>query len=325
MTPFPIHGLYGSTISLAVLLMVGAAVPEWILYTGALVLAKGFVVLGLALLLRMNLVSFGQGLYYCIGAYAGGFLCNSGVTDAFAVVLLSGLASGLIGLLVGLFLSAYRGVFFAMFNLAVSMILYGVLLKSRSLGGSDGMSVASPTFLGYAPPSDFKLYTFFAFAAVCAIVICHLTRIYSKSEIGLTSASVKDCEIRLEYLGLSVRYLIVFNMVIASVLAGIGGAMVALISGHIIPELAYWSTSGEFVFMTVLSGPNGIASAFGATAIFETIRLAAGQYMPNSWQLILGGFLLLSIYFMPSGIAAVFKRSRYKAHGHEILKEVDHG
>ena len=297
-----------STIALAVLLALGAIVPEWILYTGALTLAKGFVVLGLVFLLRMNLVSFGQGLYYCFGAYVGGILCNSGITDAFAVIILSALASGIVGMLLGLFLSGYRGVFFAMFNLALSMILYGFLLKSRSLGGSDGMSVTAPTYLGYAPTADARLYAFFVFAAVCAVVICHLARLYSKSEIGLTSASVKDCEIRLEYLGLSVRYLIIFNMVLAAGLAGMGGAMVALISGHIIPELAYWSTSGEFVFMTVLSGPNGIVSAFGATAIFETIRLSAGQYMPNEWQLILGGFLLLSIFFMPSGISAVLRR-----------------
>src|SRR5690606_37012307 len=136
-------------------------------------------------------------------------------------------------------------------------------------------------------------------------------------------ASVKDCEIRLEYVGLSVRYLIVFNMVIAATLAGVGGAMVALVSGHIIPELAYWTTSGEFVFMTVLSGPNGIISAFGATAIFEMIRLTAGQYMPNSWQLILGGFLLLSIFFMPAGISAVLGRAKSGADADKQLKEVD--
>ena len=35
-----------------------------------LALGKGMVVLGLMLLMRTGLVSFGQGLYYCLGAYA---------------------------------------------------------------------------------------------------------------------------------------------------------------------------------------------------------------------------------------------------------------
>ena len=288
----------------------GAFVPEWVLYTSAIVLAKGLVVLGLCLLLRMNLVSFGQGLYYCAGAYICGLISQSGISDAFLLTVLAAFGSALVGLILGLFLSGYRSVFFAMFNLALSMILYGVLLKSISLGGSDGVGVAAPTYLGFAPDSDLRLYVFFVFALGIASAACLFAYIYTKSEIGLASASVKDCEIRLEYLGLSVRYLIIFNFVIASTLAGIGGALVAMVSGHIIPELAYWTTSGEFVFITVLSGPHGILSAFGATAVFETIRLVAGQYMPNSWQMLLGGFLLLSILFMPGGISALFRRTQ---------------
>lgn len=288
----------------------GAFVPEWVLYTSAIVLAKGLVVLGLCLLLRMNLVSFGQGLYYCAGAYICGLISQTGISDAFLLTVLAALGSALIGLALGLFLSGYRSVFFAMFNLALSMILYGVLLKSISLGGSDGVGVAAPTYLGFEPDSDLRLYVFFVFALGIGSAACLFAFIYTKSEIGLASASVKDCEIRLEYLGLSVRYLIIFNFVVASTLAGIGGALVALVSGHIIPELAYWTTSGEFVFITVLSGPHGILSAFGATAVFETIRLVAGQYMPNSWQMLLGAFLLLSIQFMPGGISALFRRTK---------------
>lgn len=310
----------GGTI--CALIVAGYFVPQWILYTGALVLAKGLVVLGLCLLLRMNLVSFGQGLYYCAGAYICGLISQTGISDAFTLLFLAAVGSALVGLVIGLFLSTYRGVFFAMFNLAVSMILYGVLLKSISLGGSDGIGVAAPTYLGFAPETGLRLYVFFVFALVVAAIACLCAYLYSRSEMGLASASVKDCEIRLEYLGLSVRYLVIFNFVVASTLAGIGGALVAMVSGHIIPELAYWTTSGEFVFITVLSGPNGILSAFGATAIFETIRLVAGQYMPNSWQFLLGTFLLLSILFMPNGISAMFGRSRPRrpdeAPGNEI-------
>jgi branched-chain amino acid transport system permease protein len=294
------------------LVAAGTILPEWILYTCALVLAKGLVVLGLCLLLRMNLVSFGQGLYYCVGAYICGLVAQTGINDAFALVLLAALGSGIVGFVLGLFLSGYRGVFFAMFNLALSMILYGVLLKSISLGGSDGVSVPAPTYLGFMPETEQRLYAFFVFALLIATTSSVFAYVYSKSEMGLAAASMKDCEIRLEYLGLSVRFLVIFNIVIASTLAGIGGALVALVSGHIIPELAYWTTSGEFVFITVLSGPNGIVSAFGATAIFETIRLVAGQYMPNSWQLLLGSFLLLSILFMPNGISAIFRRAKPK-------------
>ena len=38
-----------------------------------------------------------------------------------------------------------------MLSLALSMILYGVLVKTESLGSTDGFNVGAPTFLGFAP------------------------------------------------------------------------------------------------------------------------------------------------------------------------------
>ena len=51
--------------------------PQWALFLVTVAIAKGLVVLGLMLLLRCGLVSFGQALFYCIGAYAAG-ACSGG-------------------------------------------------------------------------------------------------------------------------------------------------------------------------------------------------------------------------------------------------------
>ncbi len=45
------------------------AAPQWLVFLLTLALAKGVVVLGLLLLMRTGLVSFGQGLYFGLGAY----------------------------------------------------------------------------------------------------------------------------------------------------------------------------------------------------------------------------------------------------------------
>ena len=44
--------------------------PDWIVSLATIAFANGLVVLGLIVLWRAGLVSFGQALYYCIGAYA---------------------------------------------------------------------------------------------------------------------------------------------------------------------------------------------------------------------------------------------------------------
>ncbi len=305
------NSLVATAIAGLLLIVLGWLVPVWVIYLLTIALAKGLVVLGLVILLRMGFVSFGQGLYYCLGAYVGGILAAMlGITDAIFGIVMAGLGAALLGAILGIFLSAYRGVFFAMFNLALSMMLFGALLKSPSLGGSDGISIPDPSYFGYVPPSEAKSFAVYVFVVLVVSLLAAVTHVYFRSTLGMTSRAVRDNEIRVEYLGASTRQIIVINYAIACGLAGVGGALVSMTSGHIIPELAYWTTSGEFVFIAVLSGPASIATAFVASVLFEGVRLVAGQSFPHAWQLILGTFLLVSMFFMPNGIGALLQRRR---------------
>ena len=52
------------------------------------------------------------------------------------------------------------------------------------------------------------------------------------------------------------------NYVAAGALGGLGGALAALAVGHVDPEMAYWTTSGEFVFIAVLGGTGNVLAPF---------------------------------------------------------------
>jgi branched-chain amino acid transport system permease protein len=60
----------------AVMAVLPLFLSDWIVFLIALALAKGAVVLGVVLLLRGGLISFGHALYFAIGAYTVGFLTN---------------------------------------------------------------------------------------------------------------------------------------------------------------------------------------------------------------------------------------------------------
>ncbi len=66
--------LLGLTLALVALLAGVAVFPHWLAFLVMISLARGLVVLGLVLQMRAGLVSFGQGLYYCIGGYAAAML-----------------------------------------------------------------------------------------------------------------------------------------------------------------------------------------------------------------------------------------------------------
>ncbi len=69
------HATYGDNPhqpSDRVLLVLEFLLPEWLLALSTVAFAKGLVVLGLLVLWRAGLVSFGQALYFAGGAYAAG-------------------------------------------------------------------------------------------------------------------------------------------------------------------------------------------------------------------------------------------------------------
>ena len=85
--------------------------------------ANGLVSLGIVLLMRGGVVSFGQGLVFAVGGYAAALLSNKlGFTDALRLALAGGAAAALIAAPFAPLLSRYRGIFFAMLTLALSMV-----------------------------------------------------------------------------------------------------------------------------------------------------------------------------------------------------------
>jgi branched-chain amino acid transport system permease protein len=297
--------------ALIVMLATGPFMPQWVLFLITISFGKGMVVLGLLLLLRTGLVSFGQGLYYCLGAYTAGSIGLAlGINDAFLSLLSGALMAGLIAFILGFLLAGYRGIFFAMLSLAFSMILYGILVKTAMLGSTDGFNVAVPSFFGTEISGNRIRYAVYVLACLTVTLVGFLMNRYLKTPLGRLSPAIKDNELRVEYMGASVRRAIHIKYVLAATLAGLGGALTAITVGHIDPEMAYWTTSGEFVFITILGGTGSVLAPFLGALIFESIRSFAYEYSPNTWQMVLGSALLLVILFMPAGLWSVFTMRR---------------
>lgn len=295
--------------ALAVLIVVGLALPEWAMFLTTMAFAKGLVALGLVCLMRAGLVSFGQGLYFCVGAYVSGLMANwTGISDIFLLSALGIVAAGIVAVVFGPLLATYRGIFFAMLSLSLSMILYGFLSKLSVLGGTDGLNVSAPTFLGYAPEGRALGLALYLFTCSIVVVAGGLVRVFFDSEHGLIALAIRDNELRVEYLGASVRSEIAVSYCVAAVLGSLGGVIAGLAIGHVDPEFSYWTTSGEFVFVAILSGYFSIGAVFVASVVLEVVRSFSNLYFPNTWQLSLGIFLLVVILLLPNGLGSILSR-----------------
>ena len=293
-------------------LAAGAIVlPDWAMFLFAMALAKGLVCLGIVGMMRGGVVSFGQGLYYCLGAYTATLAANFlGVSDIFLLTLLSAAVCLLVGLIFGPLLSSYRGIFFAMLSLALSMVLYGSLSKMSFIGGTDGLNIGAPTFLGWAPEGRPLQTALYLYVVTIVVISGALMRVYFDSEQGLITQATRNNELRVEYLGASVRTVMAYNYAFGALLGGIGGTIAVLALGHVDPEFAFWTTSGEFVFVAILAGYLSVPAVFFAAIILELVRSFSSLYFPNTWQLSLGIFLLIVIVTLPSGLGSLVSRRK---------------
>jgi ABC-type branched-subunit amino acid transport system permease subunit len=307
-----------AAIAAAVLGLVGLAVaafaPQSIVFLLTVSLAKGLAVLGLLLLMRTGLASFGQGLYFGLGAYTAALLSErAGLYDALVMLVGGALCAAVVAAILGFLLARYRDIFFAMLSLAFSMILYGLLVKSSALGSTDGFNLYGRTFAGLVLPQGLERRVFLAAGVVAVVVTVLLLHRLLIGHWGRLSAAIADNELRVDYLGASVYRVVYVNYVIAAALAGLGGALVALAVGHVDPDIVYWTTSGEFVFIAILGGIGSVGAPFLAALIFEILRTIASQYAPNVWQMSLGFAMLAIIMFLPRGIWSLMLRRRSEA------------
>lgn len=295
------------SIALFVALPLTIATPLTFL---TIVFAKSLAVLGIFLLLQAGQVSFGHGMFYAATAYTAAYIGIAWPGPDLLVLTLAAIAvSAIFGLVIGIFVSRYRYIFFAMLNLAFSMVLFALLEKLfHYTGGTDGLRVSRPTLFGATlDRASFDLVMYY-YALALVVLASALIWLYLRSPLGQALKALKVNETRLEYVGLSANVTILVAYVFSAVLAGLGGLAFGLVQGLATPELTFWTRSGEFVFIAMLGGIGNVAGVFAGTLVYEGVRFYAAAFLDDSWQLILGVTLIVVILIVPAGLIGVPER-----------------
>lgn len=282
----------------------------WLQFVLTIALAKGFAALGVAVLLRAGLISIGHAMFFAASAYAVAFLARSGIADFALLMLLSVVVSGVLGAIAGAFLVRYRAIFFAMLNLAVSMVVYALIAKLYGLtGGTDGMPVPIPRVFGMTLGEPaFKAVLFYTSLALVVVVGLAVHR-YLDSPLGHALLAVHSNEVRLEYLGVPVWAVLLVAYIVSAMLAGAGGAIAGLAVGRAVPDFAFWTASGQLVLIAVLGGYGGVAGAFIGALFLELLHSGAAAFT-DAWNLIVGVTLIGVIMFLPRGLYGLLDRRK---------------
>ena len=277
-------------------------------------MAYGVVLLGLNLLFGYTgLVSFGHALFIGLGAYTAAFLTGMFKVRSLELILLTAAAvAGIVAMPVAALCVRYVKIYFGMLTLAFGMVFYTFLLKFYKLtGGDEGMPVARPFLLGRdlgaIPKTEYLAGPYYFYSlAVLAIAIIVMWRIVG-SPYGLCLKTIRDNPAKAETLGIGVARYRWSAFVISAVYAGVGGALLAMPIGNVDPTLAYWTHSGNIVFMTLLGG---FASFFGpllGAFVFIYLQDFVMSVVPF-WRLVFGAILAALVIFAPGGLFGLFAR-----------------
>ena len=100
------------------MLLLGFAIPKWLVSLGTIALANGLVSLGILIMMRSGVVPFGQGLVFAAGGYAAALAFNKmGISDILALCALGGVSALVVAAPFAPLLARYRGIYLLVANL----------------------------------------------------------------------------------------------------------------------------------------------------------------------------------------------------------------
>jgi branched-chain amino acid transport system permease protein len=240
--------------------------------------------------------SLGHAGFIAIGAYATALLTLplgqkvqnffltpliaplSGIELPFLPSLIIGaLLAGLVGLLVGIPSLQLRGDYMALVTLGFSEVIRVIGMNLQSVtNGSLGLK-------------GIPGYTNLLWSWGCAVLTIFIVWTLGSSSYGRAFKAIREDEIAAETTGISLFYHKLMAFVVAALLTGVGGGLLANLISTIDPNLFIFTLSYQIVTVTVLGGVGSLTGNVLASAIyvslFELLR-------PIDQAIVIGGITI---------------------------------
>jgi branched-chain amino acid transport system permease protein len=273
---------------------------------------------------QTGMLSFGQALYFGLGAYFTGLMVDHYGSALFLPGMAMGVAAAaLLALAIGPLTIRVTGVYFTVLTLAFGQLAWGITFKWYEFtGGDDGIQGILPPGLLDNP----VVYYYFTLVLVLASV-WFLYRV-ANSPFGVILRCIRQNPDRVRFLGRRVRLNQLGVYVLAGVFGALAGGLMAGVDGSIHTDMFFWTTSGEVILMSVLGGIGQFFGPFLGAILIILIEDIVGAYT-EYWSFIIGSVMLTMVILFPMGVLGEIQklRARMKARRskREILTEAELG
>jgi branched-chain amino acid transport system permease protein len=229
-----------------------------------------------------GLISFGHAAFLGIGAYSVAILTSHRITDAFAHLVAALAVSALFALLTGTISLRTKGVYFIMITLAFGQMLFFLATSLAAYGGDDGMTLPSRSLVFEADVLG-SGRSFYYVVFGCLLAAYLLCRAIVASRFGRVLRGSRENPVRMEAIGFNPFAFQLAAYVIAGMLCGIAGFLLANHTEFVSPAYMTWQRSGDLIFMTVLGGlGSGIGAVVGAAGALVKGKREADEILAGA-------------------------------------------
>jgi branched-chain amino acid transport system permease protein len=251
-----------------------------------------------------GLISIGHGAFFGLGAYVVILLNVLLGWNAWFGLLAAVSLSGIAAAFVGWFCVRLTGISFLMLTLATSQLFFSLAAKWRSVtNGTDGIGgLVRPSILGFSLNDRWVIYL----VVLCGfIAVLCLMKALIGSALGSVFLAIRENEQRAEAIGYQVKVFKAISFIIAGAISGFGGALYALYSGYVSPDLMHWSTSGDALLMVIIGGVGTMMGPAVGAALFLLFKYAVSSYTDH-WMLVIGVIFITTVMILPKGVVGGF-------------------
>jgi len=242
--------------------------------------------------------------FFGIGGYTAGLLMVNGVS--FWLALPTALAlTGTLAFFVGMIALRTRGAYFAVFTLALGVIITISIERWESVtGGTDGL-------IGIPPPAAIGPIAFTSLVAQYYLVLAFLAlTIYvsvsiAHSLVGRSFIAIRQSENLARAIGIDVGRTMRLSFVISATFAGLAGVLYASYLGYIGPGMSSVAMTFRMLLFLMLGGAGSLAGPLVGTLLIS-MAMQALQAVEQYQLVLLGPLLVIIMIFFPNGLAGIW-------------------
>lgn len=273
----------------------------------ALVFVFALASIGLNLLMGFaGQVSLGHAGFMGIGAYAVAIGPTHLGVPSWLSFIIGATLSALVAFVVGRPILRLKGHYLAVATLGFGLLLAIVFTnEARFTGGPDGMAVPRLVLFGSSVRGPQSWYWIIAASFLVGAVLA-LNLI--ESPTGRALRAIHDSEVAARVLGVDVAKAKLAVFIVSAIYASVAGSYLALLNGHITPDVSGFLRSIELVAMVVLGGMGSIAGSLVGAALLVVLPQTL-TFLHDYEHIALGLIVMAVMIFLRAGIVPTLARA----------------